>query len=169
MNLIFGLGNPEVKYEKTRHNTGFIVLDSFALKNNLTWRSDKKFNGELCDYKTQNNDFILVKPLTFMNDSGSCVYKVINYFGININDVLIVHDDVDLNFGRTKKQFGGSSAGHHGIEDIVSKVKTHNFWRYRIGVGRPKESYFDVEDWVLTEFTPEELTFIKKIEIPLEF
>lgn len=181
MKAIVGLGNPGDKYKDTRHNAGFIVLQEFSRENNLVWDFEDKYKAYICRYQSitstvstvkygdKEDDVILAMPQTCMNDSGSSVSKLINFLGIQYSGLLIVHDDVDLEFGKIKKQFGGSSAGHHGIINIIEKLGTAEFWRLRIGVGRPQDQRFDIEDWVLTGFTPQELAFIKGITLPLDF
>ena len=99
MKLIVGLGNPGEKYQKSRHNVGFILLDKFAADNNLKWRRVKRFNSEVADY----SDRLLIKPQTFMNNSGDAVSKLVNFYKISLNDLIIIHDDVDLPLGIIKK------------------------------------------------------------------
>lgn len=158
MQVIFGLGNPEKKYQRSRHNAGYIVLDEMAGELGLNWVLEEKFKAEIAKGK----DFLLVKPLTHMNNSGECVNAISSFYKLEPSDIVIVHDDVDLEFGRIKNQLGGSAAGHHGVLDIAEKLKTFDFWRYRVGVGRPEEKKFDVMDWVLSDFSDEELSVIKK-------
>jgi PTH1 family peptidyl-tRNA hydrolase len=159
MKLIFGLGNPGKEYERTRHNAGFIMLNEYVGKKGLKWVKEDKFKAETA----REGDSLFIKPQTFMNNSGDCVSLLLNYYKSKPDDVLVVHDDVDLEFGRTKKQLGGGSAGHHGIEDIVLKLGTKVFWRFRVGVGRPAATGFDVMDWVLSTFSDEELEAVKNI------
>jgi PTH1 family peptidyl-tRNA hydrolase len=159
MKLIFGLGNPGKEYENTRHNVGFILLDKYAADKGLKWLKQDKFKAETA----REGDTLLVKPQTFMNNSGDCVSLATNFYKAKPEDVLVVHDEVDLEFGRTKKQLGGGSAGHHGVENIVEKLGTDAFWRFRVGIGRPGNTQFDVMDWVLSDFSDQELEIIKNI------
>ncbi|HSX39614.1 MAG TPA: aminoacyl-tRNA hydrolase [Candidatus Saccharimonadales bacterium] len=165
MKIVAGLGNPGEQFQNSKHNTGFIILDTFAAKNNLTWHSDSKSKSEIIKI----NDVLLVKPQTFMNNSGSSVSYLLNYFNTQPEQLLIIHDDVDLEFGKIKKQFDSGAAGHHGVLDIIEKLGTQRFWRYRVGVGRPNNNNYDVEDWVLTKFSKQELEFISSIEPSFDF
>jgi PTH1 family peptidyl-tRNA hydrolase len=158
MLAVFGLGNPGEKYSKTRHNAGFIILDELAKNKGMVWASEPKFKAETA----KDGDLLLIKPLTHMNNSGESASAVVNFYKLSFQDIMVVHDEVDLEFGRIKKQLGGSSAGHHGIEDIIEKLGTTEFWRIRVGVGRPVDKRFDVMDWVLSDFSEYELEFIKR-------
>jgi peptidyl-tRNA hydrolase, PTH1 family len=157
MRILVGLGNPGEKYSKTKHNLGFIIIDELANKLGLTWQFDKHFNAEVC----RNGDLILVKPQTYMNDSGVSIAKILNYFKETADNLIIIHDDVDLPFGELRYKQGSGTAGHHGVEDTREKLNTLNFWRVRIGIGRPENGKFNVEDYVLTDFNREELTRLK--------
>lgn len=157
MKLIVGLGNPGIQYQWTRHNVGFIIIDNLAKALNLT-NKETKFSGEFIKTKYQNQDIILLKPLTFMNLSGICVANFINFFKIKLEDVLIIHDEIDLDFGRIQFKNTGSAAGHNGLKDIFAKTNTNNFARLRIGVGRNPN--FSTVNWVLSKFTSEELARI---------
>ncbi len=162
MNVIVGLGNPEDKYKNNRHNVGFILLDLFAKKHSMLWNYEKKFDAQVCRYEDK---LILIKPQTFMNNSGDSVQKILDYYKKDHSHLLVVHDDVDLPFGKVKITKGSSSAGHHGVEDIIKKVGTLDFGRLRVGVGRPANNKMDVADYVLSDFTPEELEFIRLIDL----
>lgn len=157
MKLIIGLGNPGIQYQSTRHNAGFIIIDNLAKELNLT-NQVTKFSGEYVKTKYQDQDIILLKPLTFMNLSGICVASFINFFKIKPENVLIIHDEIDLDFGRIQFKNTGSAAGHNGLKDIFAKTNTNNFARLRIGVGRNPN--FSTVNWVLSNFTNEELTRI---------
>ncbi len=154
MKIIIGLGNPGEKYKNNRHNAGFITVGHIATANGGVWNFEDKFNAEICKI----NDVMLVKLHTFMNKSGEAVAQIVNFYHTDLNDLTIIHDDVDMEFGTTRLKKGMSSGGHHGVENIIEKLGTKEFWRLKIGVGRPENSKFDVEDWVLTDFTPDELT-----------
>jgi len=160
MKIIVGLGNPGIEHQRNRHNTGFIVLDKYAEGLGLTWEASSKFDSEIIIQK----DFILVKPQTFMNNSGNAVSKILGYYKVDPKDLIIIHDDVDLSFLGVKKQFGAGPAGHHGVEDIVEKLGTQDFWRVRIGLGRPLGNIL-VEDWVLQDFSEEEIEKITQLDV----
>ncbi len=162
MKLIVGLGNPGEKYEYTRHNAGFMVLNQFVsekLNNSVVWLEESKFNSQIIKIA----DCLFVEPLTFMNKSGEAVSKLMSYYHVDHNDLLVLHDDVDIKFGDFKVKKGSQAAGHHGVEDIISKTGSSEFWRMRIGVGRPENNKFQVEDYVLQKFSEEELTVLKNL------
>ncbi len=161
MKLIVGLGNPGERYQKSRHNVGFILLDKFAADNNLKWRRVEKFNSEVADY---SNGF-LIKPQTFMNNSGDAVSKLANFYKISFDDLIIIHDDVDLPLGVIKKQKGKNSAGHHGVENIIEKLGTKDFWRIRVGIGKPEDTNIPVDEWVLQDFGENELDIVAKLDL----
>lgn len=156
MRIIAGLGNPGEKYKNTRHNVGFIVLDTLFSSG---WKFDKKFNAEV----SQEEDTIYVKPQTFMNSSGESVSKILNYYEANFGDLLVIHDDVDLAFGEVKRQKGRGDAGHRGVESIISHIGSNEFERIRIGVGRSSNENMETTDWVLSKFSEEELEKIKEV------
>ncbi len=168
MKLLVGLGNPGKKYEQTRHNVGFIILDHIALEQGVAWEQQKKANALIA----KHGQTILAKPQTFMNNSGSSVQKLAAFYGVSLADLVVVHDDVDLEFGKTKFALGMGSAGHHGIEDIIEKLGSKEFWRLRVGVGRPSgegAGKFEVEDYVLGNFTAEELEVVVQCKSQLLF
>lgn len=140
MKLVVGLGNPGEKFQYTRHNIGFMVVekfvkDKFSLLPSLkAWKKDNTFKAELCKYK----DILVVKPLTFMNLVGVSVAKVVNFYKVDPKEIWVVHDDIDLPVGKIRIRFGGASAGHHGIESLIQELKTSEFVRLRLGIGRGK-------------------------------
>lgn len=154
MKLIIGLGNPGKKYEKTRHNLGFAVLD--ALLQELTpvektaWKEDKKSNSLIAKIR----DFILVKPQTLMNNSGDVVKKLNTEYQILNTELWIVHDDLDLPLGKIKIRKGGGSAGHKGVDSIIKELGTTDFVRFRLGIDHPGPGSSDkeVEGYVLSSF-----------------
>jgi len=157
MKIIVGLGNPGKEYKNSRHNAGFILVDKLAEKLDLTWGYEKKFDAEVC----KNDNYVLVKPQAFMNDSGSVVSRALHFFKVSLGDLIVVHDDVDLPFGEVKFKKGSGTAGHHGVTDIVEKAGTLNFWRFRVGVGRPENNKFNVHGYVLGDFSGEELSILE--------
>ena len=157
MKLIVGLGNPGLEYENTRHNIGFYYLDLYINKLNLVYK--QKFNGLYIKTKINNEDIIFLKPQTFMNLSGECVIKFVNYFKIKLEDILVIHDDLDLEIGRIKLKENGSSGGHNGIKNIILNLNTENFKRLKIGISKNK--LFDTKDYVLGKFTADEKKIIE--------
>ena len=156
MKLIVGLGNPGSKYEHTRHNMGFDVIDLFSDLSKID--IDKEtFKGVLGRGKVFDEDVILLKPLTFMNLSGESVQLVVNYFKIPIEDVLVIYDDMALAPGTIRLRSNGSSGGHKGMQNIIEKLHTENIKRIRIGIGEPT---YDTIDFVLTKPNKEEKPLI---------
>ena len=157
MKLIIGLGNPGKKYEKTRHNMGFMVLDHLSDISQID--IDKEvFNGLLGRGKLFNNDVLLFKPTTFMNLSGTAVLQVVNYFKINIEDVIVVFDDMALPVGQIRLRKSGSSGGQKGMQNIIDLLHTSEIKRIRVGIGQPS---YDVVDYVLGKPLKEEMPLIE--------
>ncbi len=171
MKLIVGLGNPGEKYEKTRHNLGFLVLDKFlkdfSQVQKTIWEYNEKFKCDIAkiDWQPKKGTLrgiILVKPKTYMNNSGLSVRLVSAFYKINPSDIWIIHDEIDLPLGNMKIRFGGGSAGHKGIMSIMNSLGTEKFWRFRLGTGHQKgikNSKFkiknskSVEEFVLRGFS----------------
>ena len=153
MKLIVGLGNPGKEYENTRHNIGFMFIDSFA-KSVGTIINNKKFNAFYTKVKIDNEDVILVKPLSYMNLSGEVVRKFVDYFKIKIDDILVISDDLDLFIGNFKLKSSGSSGGHNGLSNIEQHLATRNYKRLKIGISNNKQ--MDTKDYVLGKFTKNE-------------
>jgi len=151
MKLIIGLGNPGIKYKNTRHNFGFMVADSFIKNFGLSWR----YNPDWICYFAKTEEFAVVKPSTFMNKSGEAVREVLNFFKINPGDVLAIHDDLDLDFGKLRISYDSQSAGHRGVDSVIAGLGTFEFSRLRIGIGHP-QGKIDPEKYVLEDFTDEE-------------
>ena len=160
MLLFVGLGNPTPDSENNRHNIGFKIIDAINQKFGLS-KQKPKFKGLLTTGNISNKKVYAIKPLTFMNNSGICIREIIEYFKINVEDVIVFHDDVDVDFTKIKAKFGGSSAGHHGIESI-DKFIGKDYSRVRVGIGKP-EKKTQVSDFVLTNFTEEEKIVIEKV------
>lgn len=158
MKLIVGLGNPGKNYENTRHNCGFKAINFYAEKNNLTFKN--KFNGEYCENVINNEKIILLKPQTYMNLSGECVIKFVNYYNINIEDILVIYDDVDFETGTFKIKRNGSSGGHNGIRNIIDNLKTENIKRIRMGISKNEIARMD---YVLGKFSKEDTEKINNI------
>ena len=155
MRLIVGLGNPGEKYMKTRHNTGFLVIDKIAEEKEIVLRLENEFKAENGDFGNLENRIKLAKPQTFMNSSGQSVAKLKSYYKLDTEDIWVIHDDIDLEFGKVKIVLGGSSAGHKGIQSIIDQIGTDQFWRIRVGVGRDEK--IPTEDWVLMNFAKHDL------------
>ena len=155
--LIAGLGNPGDEYRRTRHNMGFWFLDKLAQEKGVSFSSDARFFGDLARMTTPEGDVWLLKPTTFMNVSGSAVQAVASYYKIKPEEILVVHDELDIPPGCLKVKLGGGNAGHNGLKDITAKLSTPNFWRLRIGIGHPRVycPQQQVCDWVLGCPSPE--------------
>ena len=160
MLLFVGLGNPTPDSENNRHNVGFKIIDAINKKFGLS-KQKPKFKGLLTTGNIGNVKVYAIKPLTFMNNSGICIRELIEYFKIDAQDVIVFHDDLDVEFGKIKAKFGGSSAGHNGIASI-DKFIGKDYSRVRIGIGKPKEN-IEVADYVLQNFDEDESEGIEKI------
>ncbi len=150
--LIVGLGNPGKKYEGTRHNAGFWLLDRLAAQHRLTLRKEAKFHALVGRLDTASGLAWLLLPQTWMNESGSAVAALAQFHKIAADEILVVHDELDLPPGGVKIKQGGGHAGHNGLRDIIEKLGTADFWRMRIGIGHPREiaaSEQEVADFVL--------------------
>ena len=160
MLLFVGLGNPTPDSENNRHNVGFKIIDSINKTFGLS-KQKPKFKGLLTTGDIENKKIYAIKPLTFMNNSGICIRELIEYFKIDIEDVIVFHDDLDVEFGKIKAKFGGSDAGHNGIASI-DKFIGKEYSRVRIGIGKPK-SKIEVADYVLQNFDEDEMRGIEQI------
>ena len=160
MILLVGLGNPTPNSNNNRHNIGFKIIDAINQKFGLS-KQKPKFKGLLTTGNISNKKVYAIKPLTFMNNSGICIRELIEYFKIDAQDVIVFHDDLDIEFGKIKAKFGGSSAGHNGIASI-DKFIGKDYSRVRIGIGKPKEN-IEVADYVLQNFDEDESIGIEKI------
>ena len=160
MLLFVGLGNPTPDSENNRHNVGFKIIDSIN-KNFSLSKQKPKFKGLLTTGNIEGEKIYAIKPLTFMNNSGICIRELLEYFKFNADDVIVFHDDLDIEFGKVKAKFGGSSAGHNGIASI-DKFIGKDYSRVRIGIGKPKKM-IETSDYVLQNFDEDELVGINKI------
>ena len=160
MLLFVGLGNPTPDSENNRHNVGFKIIDSRTKKFGLS-KQKPKFKGLLTTGNVGDKKIYAIKPLTFMNNSGICIRELIEYFKIDAEDVIVFHDDLDVEFGKIKAKFGGSSAGHNGIASI-DKFIGKDYSRVRIGIGKPKDN-MEVSDFVLQNFDEDEMAGLEKI------
>ena len=150
MKLIVGLGNPGKKYENTKHNIGFICLDKYASDNSLKFKMENKFRGE----SLKEGNLILLKPHTFMNLSGESIRLVMDYYNIDVKDVLIIYDDLALPLGKLRLREKGSPGGHNGVKSIVSHMGTQEFQRVRIGID--SNPLIETKNYVLGKFSKEE-------------
>jgi PTH1 family peptidyl-tRNA hydrolase len=152
--LVAGLGNPGREYAETRHNVGFMVVDELARRLGGSWRG--KFSGELAEVRLEGLRLALLKPQTYMNESGRSVGAAARFFKVEPEDLVVVHDEVDLEPGRLQIRLGGGLAGHNGLRSVATALGTPEFGRVRIGVGRPERGDpRPVADFVLSEFPPE--------------
>lgn len=159
--LIVGLGNPSSKYLKNRHNAGFLILDSYVEHSGFgQFEKTPKFYGEIL----KKDSLVFLKPQTFMNNSGKSVVEVMNFFKISPEEVLVIHDELDLPFGEVKLVFDRGGAGHNGVLDIITRLGTQGFYRLRFGVGRPKD-LTPIETFVLSDFTESELGLLSKFKL----
>lgn len=179
MKLIVGLGNPGEKYESTRHNLGFIVLDHLLKDtqsvNKGKWDNNSKLKSHIFITEWQpkegeNQKVIFAKPQTYMNNSGMAVKLISDFYKVEASDIWVVHDELDLPIGFMKIRFGGSGAGHHGIENIIDFLKTEKFWRFRLGIGQSKHhdelakhNFKNATDYVLENFVGKEKSTVKHL------
>lgn len=153
--LVAGLGNPGREHEHDRHNAGWMVADELARRHGATWRA--KFSGKLGETRLDGARVALLKPETYMNESGRAIASAARYFKVEPEDLLVVHDDVDLELGRLQARLGGGLAGHNGLRSIAQALGTQDFVRLRIGVGRPQRGDpRPVADYVLSPFAVDE-------------
>jgi PTH1 family peptidyl-tRNA hydrolase len=153
--LVVGLGNPGRRHERDRHNAGFMVVDELARRHGGTFK--RKFSGHLAEARVAEGRLALLKPATYMNDSGRSVQPAAAFYKVPLESLLVVHDEVDLELGRLQARLGGGLAGHKGLRSIASRLGSPDFLRLRVGVGRPgRGDPRDVADFVLASFAPED-------------
>ncbi|MCL5094297.1 MAG: aminoacyl-tRNA hydrolase [Patescibacteria group bacterium] len=160
MNIIVGLGNPDKKYEKTRHNVGFMILDRLA---DSSWKYSKKFKAEICHTYIEGQDVMLIKPQTYMNKSGEAVRNFVGFLNIPTDRVWVVHDDIDLNLGTIRVREGGSAGGHKGVISVINFLGTERFPRFRVGIKNEKADTMPSEKFVLQKFDKEELGMLNEV------
>ena len=161
MKLIVGLGNIGEKYTFTRHNVGFMLADSIAINNNLTFKENSRLKCFMTNLKDGDNDFLIIKPTTFMNLSGEAVRTVMDYYKIPVEDIIIIYDDLSLNLGKIRFRANGSDGGHNGIKSIIQHLGTKNIARLKIGIG--PQPNLPSEVFVLQNFSKEELENLKPV------
>lgn len=162
MKVIVGLGNPGKEYENTRHNIGFIVLDSFLGK--VKWKEEHK--AYVYETVISGEKVFFVKPLTFMNNSGEAIREILSYYNVDINDLLVIHDDIALELGKSRIKFESSDGGHNGIKSIIKELHTNCFLRLKVGLAKEKD--IDTISYVLGKLTKKERNQIK-IDLPKYF
>jgi PTH1 family peptidyl-tRNA hydrolase len=160
MLLLVGLGNPNPNNSNNRHNIGFLAIDAINQKFKLS-KQKPKFKGLLTTGYIDEQKIYAIKPLTFMNSSGICIKELIDYFKIDVKNVFVFHDDMDIDIGKVKAKFGGSSAGHNGIESLDKNIGKH-YSRIRIGIGRPKQNSTGA-DHVLDNFSSDEIQDVESV------
>ena len=164
--IISGLGNPGKEYAKPRHNAGFLFTDyirSINRDNFPDWEFNKKINGDISAGKVDGKKIILFKPQTFMNLSGTAVSAAKKYYKVKLEDIIVVHDEIDLPLGSFRFSVGSSAAGHKGAENIIDALGTKNFLRLRIGVDNRGDKKIPTEKYVLGKFLPAEMKIISKV------
>jgi len=160
LKIIAGLGNPGEKYAYTRHNIGFMVISELSERFKIN--SSYKFDGLIGDFFFGGEKIILFQPMKYMNKSGQPIYKVLDYFQIEAEDLLVIHDDLDLELGKMRFKQNGGSGGHNGIKSIINNLGTDKFKRLKIGIDRPPEN-IPVPDFVLTTFRGEEKEISERV------
>ncbi len=160
LKVIAGLGNPGEKYAKTRHNIGFMITAELAKNHSV--KSSYKFDGLYGDYFFGGEKIIIFQPMKYMNRSGQPIRKLLNYYDIEPADLLVIHDDLDLDLGTIRFKKKGGSGGHNGIRSIIERLETNEFKRLKVGVGRPPEN-IPVTDYVLTRFHGEEKDIVNDV------
>ena len=153
--LVVGLGNPGREYARHRHNVGWMVVDELARRHGASWHS--KFNGQLAELRLDGHKVALLKPETFMNDSGRSVSAAARFFKIEPDAILVIHDEIDLEPGRLQARAGGGLAGHNGLRSVAQHLRTQDFLRLRVGVGRPgRGDRRAPADYLLSDFAPDD-------------
>jgi peptidyl-tRNA hydrolase, PTH1 family len=165
--IIAGLGNPETKYEQTRHNAGFLAVDYF-IKDREVIECQSKFNAKICEFHEAGEKVFLVKPQSYMNRSGEVMREICAFYKIDVGtDLLVLHDEVDLPFGTIREAFGSGAAGHNGVQNIIDELGTKDFARTRIGVeSRAADSPIETDVFVLQKFSDEELHTLEEKVFP---
>jgi PTH1 family peptidyl-tRNA hydrolase len=161
MKLIVGLGNVGQKYTFTRHNLGFMLADSYAFNNNLSFRENSRLKCFMTNLRNGLDDYLIIKPTTFMNLSGESVRAVMDYYKISISDLIIVYDDLSIELGKMRFRANGSDGGHNGIKSIIQHLGTKDFARLKIGIG--PQLNLPSEVFVLQNFTKDELDILKGV------
>ena len=162
MYLVVGLGNYPKEYELTRHNVGFMCLDNLAQKYNVNFKTEVKFKSDFASINLNDKKIILLKPLTFMNLSGEAIQKIVSFYKIKPENVLIVFDDISLDLGKFRFRSLGTDGGHNGIKSIINLLGTQKFDRLKIGIG-PQPKFVKSETFVLQHFSNEQILLLNKV------
>ena len=161
MKVVLGLGNPGRKYEKARHNLGYRVIDRFAVRYRVPVK-ETKYESHVGRFELKGERVLLVKPQTYVNESGRVARSLLRYLPIGLRDLVVIHDDLDLPFGRIRIRPRGGAGGHRGVLSILGALGDENFFRVRVGIGRPPEGV-DPADYVLAPFSPDENATLEEI------
>lgn len=161
MKLICGLGNPGPEYETTRHNAGFMVCDILSRRHNIPVAT-RKFSGLSGTGMIGSDKILILKPGTFMNRSGQSAGPAMHYFKVELEDLIVIHDDVDLDTGRIVVKQGGGTGGHKGLRSLIQHLGSPDFYRIRFGVGRPDNPAYDTADYVLSGFSKDEEDMVEQ-------
>lgn len=161
MRIIVGLGNPGKEYLKTRHNLGFLAIDKLSEKLGVNINKTK-FNGMIGEVNYNGEKILLVKPQTFMNLSGNCVKEILDFYKLSNEDLIVIYDDIDIEFGKIRIRPSGSPGTHNGMRNITSMIQSQNFCRIRIGTGKPKTNQ-ELYNFVLSEFSSEEMKIVDDV------
>jgi PTH1 family peptidyl-tRNA hydrolase len=159
--IIVGLGNPGKTYEKTRHNFGWFVVDALAEQQKLVWKNWK--GSYVTELKVQQSEMRILKPGTFMNLSGQAVAALIHFYKYSPQELVVVHDELDLMLGMVQLKFGGRAAGHKGVQSVIDHLGTNQFWRLRLGIGCPEQVETDTSAFVLSPFRTEEAALLGQV------
>ena len=162
MKIIVGICNPGREYQHTRHNIGFQTVEQFAAEHKLRFALKTRFSAELAVGKVKGQEVVLVKPQTFMNRSGAAVQKILDWYKASALDMLLVYDDLDVAFGEIRSRERGRSGGHNGVQSIIDQLNAEEFYRLKIGIGRPPAN-FDAADYVLANFSKEEKVLVPEL------
>lgn len=170
MQLIIGLGNPGKEYENTRHNVGYLVVEAILARasqlyrlNSLKWEHSNRFEANIIELNLKDQQFLVVKPTTFINNSGQAVEKLRAFYKLNAEDLIVIHDELALMLGRVRIRIGGESAGHNGVASIIDHLGLDNFWRVRIGINSPDSIIPSATDFVLSRFSTAETDSLNKL------
>ena len=161
MKVVLGLGNPGKKHQRTRHNFGFLVVDRVASGNRIAIKK-KRYDSLIGDWQTNEEKILLVKPQTYMNHSGEVVKHLFRSFPVAVQDLVVIHDDLDLPFGRIRIRPRGGAGGHRGVLSILESLGEEGFFRVRVGIGRPPPGV-DPTDFVLDRFSPQEISQLDEV------
>lgn len=160
--LFVGLGNPGPEYSRNRHNIGFMAIDEYAKSNNLTWSNRTDLKSSVAEANILGQKVILVKPSTYMNDSGQAVRAAADYYHVDVADIVVIYDEIDLKFGTIQIRLEGGSAGHNGLKSIIGQIG-QGFSRVRVGIGPKQPEQIDLADFVLSDFSSEQKTYLPSI------